>query len=184
MNNIYFTSGNRISSNRRVKDQHIEGIDKRKTERRSNQGGNELALSLENGIIKINQTPLLKYIGMEDKTTSHLFIGLIAQNQYELARSSINSMLILPEEIRTGLHDRILKPGPIKKIKTHPDVNWNEIGNYNCPRILVKIGTEQLWISNPILRSDQTDNQHNQSLENSREELNGALEKSLQRTKK
>ena len=179
MNNIYFTSGNRINSNRRVIDQKIEGIDKRKADRRSITSINELALSLENGVIKINQTPLLKYIGMESKTTIHIFIGLITPNQYELARNSINSMFILPEDIRKGLHDRILKPGPIKKIETHPDISWNDVGNYNSPRILVKVGKQELWVSNPILRSDQSNNKGNQYLEDSKKELNGILEKSL-----
>ncbi len=184
MNNIYITSGNRTNSSRRVNNQTIEGIDKRKKDRRSGTSIDELALSLENGVININQTPLLKYIQMESETTVQKFIGLITSDQYDLAKRSINSMLILPEDVRKGLHERILKPGPIKRIETHLDVNWNEIGNYNHPRILVKIGKEQLWVSNPVLRSDQASSTGNQILENSRNELNGALEKSLQRAGK
>ncbi len=120
---------------------------------------------------------------MNSKTTIQKFAGLITQNQYELARNSINSMLILPEDVRKGLFDRVLKPGPLKRIETHLDINWNEVGKYNFPRILVTVGTEELWISNPVLRSDQANNEGNQYLENSKNELNSALEKSLQRAR-
>lgn len=183
MNNKYFTSGNRKNINRRVRNQIIEGSDKRKTDRRVNTSIDELALSFDNEIIEINQTPLLKYIGIDSAVTTQKFIGLITANQYELARNSINSMLILPEDIRKGLYKRILKPGPLKTIETHSDINWNEVGNYNFPRILVKVGKEELWISNPVLRSDQASSKGNQFIEDTKKELNIVLEKSLKRAR-